>query len=508
MKYIRFYSLVFSFLICALPIFAQRNNVWCFGDSSGINFNNGGAPFPITTAFQTRGTCTSIADTTGNLLMYANTRSGQPGDKTGLIWNRNNQLMLNGDSIYGDGWYYEMTIIPDPADDSTYYIFSIGVAISFGMTYCMIDMRGDGGLGEVVQKNVSLLGNMRMVDCLLAVKHGNGRDWWVIVRQSTFHLGTSNNSWYTFLISPFGISGGNIQNVGNMNPTNSGRLAYDTLSNRICFVNSVSLVELYDFDRCTGVISNPTTIEPPQQTQPYPWYWSCEFSASGQYLYSGGWQWNDSSYLWQFDTWATNIAASKTLLWQSNYPVSYVIGQLKRAPDGKIYLSNGWVDTTGNYQFPYLSNQYYPENMNLSVINSPDLPGAACNFQPYSFYLGGKRTYWGLPNNPDYDLGPLVGSPCDTLVSINEPVSSNNAEMFVYYTSSWQTAFINAQHLTGSRYKLEIFDLMGKSIFRESGALNPPYFTKNLNCNSFATGVYTVVLITEKGRLVKRFVKE
>jgi hypothetical protein len=49
---------------------------------------------------------------------------------------------------------------------------------------------------------------------------------------------------------------------------------------------------------------------------------------------------------------------------------------------------------------------------------------------------------------------------------------------------------------------------MGKSVFHESGALNPPYFTKNLNCNSFATGVYTVVLITEKERLVKRFVRE
>lgn len=84
--------------------------------------------------------------------------------------------------------------------------------------------------------------------------------------------------------------------------------------------------------------------------------------------------------------------------------------------------------------------------MNLSVINSPDLPGAACDFQPYSFYLGGKRTYWGLPNNPDYDLGPLVGSPCDTLVGTTETLPIHSApELFVYYAPNWQSAFINAQ---------------------------------------------------------------
>lgn len=143
------------------------------------------------------------------------------------------------------------------------------------------------------------------------------------------------------------------------------------------------------------------------------------------------------------------------------------------------------------------------------MINAPDLPGATCNFQPYSFYLGGKRTYWGLPNNPDYDLGPLLGSPCDTLVGINEPaLFSISGELFVYYEGNWQTAFINAHHVTGNRYSLEVYDIMGKSVFRESGVLNPPYFTKNLNCSSFATGVYTVVLQTERERLVKRFVRK
>ena len=100
--------------------------------------------------------------------------------------------------------------------------------------------------------------------------------------------------------------------------------------------------------------------------------------------------------------------------------------------------------------------------------------GTACGYAPYSFYLGGKRTYYGLPNNPDYDLPALIGSPCDSLTSISETPQFSDAEIFVYYTSDWQTAFINANKLKGTNYHLEVFDLLGKSIFRESGKISPP----------------------------------
>jgi len=33
---------------------------------------------------------------------------------------------------------------------------------------------------------------------------------------------------------------------------------------------------------------------------------------------------------------------------------------------------------------------------------------------------GGKRTYAGLPNNPNYSLGPLVNSICDTVLPTND----------------------------------------------------------------------------------------
>jgi hypothetical protein len=146
--------------------------------------------------------------------------------------------------------------------------------------------------------------------------------------------------------------------------------------------------------------------------------------------------------------------------------------------------------------------------MNLGVINSPDNPGAACDFQPYSFYLDGKRTYWGLPNNPDYDMLALSGSPCDTLVGIAEPPEPSHPEFFVYYSPTWQTVFINAQKLTGKTYSLQVYDVTGHQVHKESGNLSSTYFNQNLNCAGFAKGIYLIKFETESDRLVRKLILE
>jgi hypothetical protein len=94
--------------------------------------------------------------------------------------------MQNGDSILGQLWYHELLILPFPGNDSLYYLFSIGVSSVYGLKYCVIDMKANGGLGEVIQKNIQLQ-SLPMVDCLTAVKHGNGRDWWLIFRRWDFY---------------------------------------------------------------------------------------------------------------------------------------------------------------------------------------------------------------------------------------------------------------------------------------------------------------------------------
>ncbi len=45
-------------------------------------------------------------------------------------------------------------------------------------------------------------------------------------------------------------------------------------------------------------------------------------------------------------------------------------------------------------------------------------------------------------------------------------------------------------------------------VFKEQGNISSGYFTKDLNMQGFATGVYVVSLVTEKEVLNKKFVRE
>src|SRR5690606_3243059 len=56
------------------------------------------------------------------------------------------------------------------------------------------------------------------------------------------------------------------------------------------------------------------------------------------------------------------------------------------------------------------------------IIHNPNEQGDACNFELFGFYM---ITYIsrGLPTFPYYRLGPLDGSPCDTLGINNLPIA-------------------------------------------------------------------------------------
>jgi hypothetical protein len=94
-------------LVCAFQteLVAQRGNNWCFGDSSGIDFNTS-PPTIFITSVKSRGSCASISDSLGQLLMYSYTRATIIGNTT-KVFNKTHALMQNGDNIVGEGWYYE-----------------------------------------------------------------------------------------------------------------------------------------------------------------------------------------------------------------------------------------------------------------------------------------------------------------------------------------------------------------------------------------------------------------
>jgi hypothetical protein len=425
-------TLFFLLISLSNVIYSQnQNSIWMFGDSAGIDFSNINNPQPIHSAVKSRGSCASIADSQGNLLFYTYTRASVLGPTT-FIKNKLHNIILNGDSIIGEGWYNELVIIPLPGDTNRYYLFSISITGSgglpynnYGVYYSIIDMTQDNGNGAVIQKNVQLE-NWEASDCLLAVKHGNGRDWWIIAKRATYLQGTNFNEWYLYLIDTAGVHPQPLQVLGSSHSTNTSNLTLNSTNNKICFTNYYGLIEVYDFDRCSGLVTNPINIQ--QEYGEVLRIIGSEFSQLGQYLYIT--RQDTISYLYQYDLYSFNIPASRLTI-DSFTAVPWAAGFIRLAPDNKIYYSCAWNDGW-NYNFPYPDTVYNMYNMNLSVINDPDQPGLACNFTPFSFYLGGKRTYWGLPNNPDYELGPLAGSICDSIVGLNESDPPPKDGLLVY----------------------------------------------------------------------------
>ena len=272
-------------------------------------------------------------------------------------------------------------------------------------------------------------------------------------------------------------------------------------------VSYKGVIERFDFDRCTGILSNTHTYSG-LGTQ-YNQYWGFEVSLDESKIYTSliyQTANQDSSFLLQFDLNATNFLASVDTLGVFVAPPS--AGLLQRGPDDKIYLSVTWTGPDSCFDYLYCYGTVNVTNSNISVVNYPDSLGASCSFQPFSFNLGGHKAYFGLPNNPNYELGHLVGSPCDTLtVGVNELISTKS-NLMIFYDPQLQTAFVNAKGLKGHKYVLQVISLAGQIVLEETGNLDSEYYTRDLVMSGYASGLYLLNFSTEKETLTSKFVKE
>jgi hypothetical protein len=473
----------------------NRNSIWCFGDSAGINFTNINNPTPFSSSMISRGTCISISDTIGNLLFYANTYSGLA--KT-IVWNAPNDTMENADTLIGEGFFNELQTIPFPDGSNKYYLFQLGVAgFVDGIYYSIIDMDSSGGLGAVTIKNQQISTN-RIADCLQAVQHGNGRDWWLITKLSSSNF-TTFNRFIIYLITQSGISSPINFDFTSATDMDFQKIIFNNKCNKVMLMNIRGFMAEYDFDRCNGIIANEHIIFPEQTSNFNRYLWEGSYSANDSVFYCTT-VWfqasiSDTTRLLQFNLAAPNISASSDTLGFWKRPI--LPGAVRLAPNNKIYIANQYF--TSNVYFPYPDSVYNYINTNLSVINSPDSLGAACNFLPFSFNLGGKRCYSGLPNNPNYELGRLTGSPCDTLTRIKEVEIKKELILFPNPFSDK----LNIVALNNQTMEIILYDIASRKLlqqkFRNSISLNTEQIAKGIYIYEVRCGSS----LCKKGKLVK-----
>ena len=493
------------FLIISLSIFAQdRNNVWCFGDSAGIDFTNLNNPVPIISGMDGRGSCASIADTNGNLLFYSATMPyfGASTSWATQVFNIQTQIMQGYDSITGEAWYNELIILPRPNYFNQFYLFCAGVyaSVNQGFYKSLIDMNLNGGLGQVISQNVSI-NSQNHSDCLNAIKHGNGRDWWVMGKYNSGAT-TSYNRFFVYLVTNDSVYPPLIQDFNDASDGDLQKIIFNSHGNRLMLIGGTGIMCQYSFDRCTGLISNPQVIFPEQPGNYSRLFWEGAYSPNDSVFYVSKLWWPNfpEEYLLQYNLTAANIPASCDTLETFQSPIE--TGAVRLAPDGKIYFSRAYECNQSPYCYPYPDSARNYVNENLSVINQPNNIGAACDYHPFSFYLGGKRTYYGLPNNPNYSLGPLAGSPCDTLgVATSEIEKQKVLDVFPNpFYNKIQLHFNTSKPKDG---ELRVLDLTGKQILKKKIQLS----NQALDLSSLTGGSYLLEIKTSEFVVIRKLIK-
>ncbi|MBC8048261.1 MAG: T9SS type A sorting domain-containing protein [Fimbriimonadaceae bacterium] len=470
--------------------FGQKEDVnWFFGDSLLLNFNDG-----IITPTQVSGradeTCVSISDTAGNLLFYSD---------GSLVWNTNFEIMDNSYldiDQYVDGTGSSLSqgslILPDPGNANQYYMFNL---FEFGISYSIVDINLNGGLGDVKidAKNIYLDVDTYLTEKLQAVKHGNGKDWWILFHaKPPSFTEDSTNTFFELLLTSEGILGPFVVNAGKKKTylSSIGQMTFSPQGDKLAYTNESGL-EVLNFDRCIGDISEFVSSDSMFGSHnPY----GCAFSSDGNKVYvSSSHESGDKIYQYCLNC-KDEFENTKTLIYKESFD-NYAIGHMLLGPDDKIYFVT--------YYYTWYNPYFTPINMNLSVINSPNNEGLACDVDTLTIYLGGRRSTFGLPNKVNYNLGVLEGSECDTLdVSFNT-ISTKN-EITIYPNPATDHLFINALN-NFNNTELIITDATGKTILTQTlTAAN-----NKINITTLSKGIY-FVNIKREGEVIysDSFVKQ
>ncbi len=413
MKQILLISIIFFTITI---VFGQKQgNIWYFGDKAGISFNsgvptalfNGQLTFP-NGQNHNEGT-SSISDSSGNILFYSDGMT---------IWNKNHLIMQNGTGLLGNFSSTQSSIIvPQPDQPNRFYfIFTIGSMFccgssSDGFRYSKIDMCLDGGLGGVLptEKNIKLLDTV--TEKIAVTRHSNGVDYWILTHKF------NSNKFYAMRLTAIGIVDTVISAIGSTHSSTfnawvQGQMKLSPNGQKIAVGGSggLKLLELFDFNKTTGVVSNFMALNRIDNGDVY----GVEFSPDNTKLYT-----QSSSYtpfgldIGQYDLSSGNLSsinASMISLYHNPNPSTSLLIGLQLATNGKIYMISN-----GNYGA-------------LSVINNPNIYGFGCDYQAQVVSLGGRLGSLSLPtfiSGFDYS-NELVQCPSSTSESIFE----NNFSIF------------------------------------------------------------------------------
>ncbi len=245
-----------------------------------------------------------------------------------------------------------------------------------GVSYSYVDMNANNGKGKVTKKNKLIFQTKSLTQgYMTACKHANGKDWWIVqIKQDT-------NIFFKILLTKDTIMVVDSQSIGNFKfyrDNNLGQAVFTPDGSKWVAFNSKEKAIILDFDRSTGELYNLRQVNPQDSGQ----FVGVAVSPNSRFAYLSA-----MTDLYQIDLWADDIQASLTHIAHIDYiqdPPSFVysfsLAQL--GPDCRIYIVSG---STGYYlgvinkpdekgqACDFQQHSFYLPNLNLNM-SLPNFP--------------------------------------------------------------------------------------------------------------------------------------
>jgi hypothetical protein len=494
------FSIIFFFIMTLIkfsPLLGQGyNHTWLLGHTANkmrMNFTDTSySLIPEVRKMTFYSTQGNISDQSGNFLMSSN----------GLwIANSTGDTMLNGAGLnpgsFANSWpvglpiHNANVILPWPGDSTKYALFH-HTATFDGISYpayevflSIIDMNLDNGLGGVISKNDAVLQDT-LGWGLTACKHANGRDWWVVA------LKNESDEIFKLLLTPDGIESVTSQplNVPDVYYSN-GQPVFSPDGTKFAYPNNNYNplgyydhdIRIFNFDRCSGLFSNEIIVDNSDSLVGA----GLAFSSNSKYIFA-----TSVLNVYQINTDTTDIQASLQVVAQNdtfyspNPPFMTDFLYMYLAANGKIYI------TSGNAV------------VDLHYINYPDSEGMSCDVEQHAINLPGFN-FRTVPNHPNYYLGRLIGSACDTLTSVND-LPEHNFRFRVFPNpvtdGNFKIIYLLPQNKSG---RLEVYDMNGRRFYE----INLPQWSTLQHISlpkGISGGVYNCMITSDNGRVSKKLI--
>jgi hypothetical protein len=333
----------------------------------------------------------------------------------------------------------------------------------YRVVFSSLEINEQNPFGEIKLKDLIVYSQDTLLSSLHAIRHGNGRDWWVVTFTNGFEY------IITFLVTETGVVFHQKVKTGYTKRADGtvGQIVFSPNGNYLALYTGNKFNSLtgggfclWDFDRCAGMPRNLRQVISDRPSLDM----GVAFSQDSKYLYV-----SNGSHIKQYDPKSPKfkldekiVAVFDSFYYEvpgpnpNNLKFYVSFSQLKLGADGRIYI------------FPHSGGNQY-----LSVINFPHEEALKVGVHQHGIYTPRIFTRT-VPNIPEFRLGPDDGSPCDTLGLDNHPIakfryepdSSNYkkirfTDLSYFRPETWSWDFGDGSPTLSDRYPFHTYDQNG-----------------------------------------------